>query len=94
MIIILAHLKGDHNYWLDASDIGKKAGNFVWSDETPVELECTKRHLYRLDEFREGAQTCIYIYTLSGSLCDATCSGSNIIVSMLCEVPDALASCY
>jgi hypothetical protein len=94
MIIILVHLTDDHNYWVDASDIGKRAGNFVWSDETPVELECSKKHRYRPDEFREGLKTCVYIYTLSGVLCDATCSGSNINVSMLCEVPDALDSCF
>jgi len=77
-------------FWVGASDIGQKPGQFVWqSDGTKV-----ARSLWRSGEpndFGAGKETCAHLWTSFGKLFDFRCSHPEI--SFICELADEDLPC-
>jgi hypothetical protein len=88
--VVLYVSPGEKNYWLAASDIGQLApGKFKWTDETPVEKSLWDTS--RPNEYRFQSQTCVYLCTSAGRLCDTECTSTSNF--MLCEIPEAHSAC-
>lgn len=76
-------------FWLSASDVGRVAGQFQWTDGTPVDKSTWQSG--EPNSFGKGKEACVYLDTGYAKLLDWSCTTSGPYI--LCEVHAALASC-
>lgn len=79
----------DTYFSMAAHDIGRTAGQFHWSDGTPVDSGLWFPG--QPNDFVNGKQTCAWLQPESGKLHDFDCY--RIYYYALCEVSAALSSC-
>jgi hypothetical protein len=83
-------LLDDHAVWMEASDMGRKSGQFYWADGTQVDNSTWMTG--QPNKFVPGIEACVYIHSgdTNVGLKDWQCSGTSYT---LCEVPTPLRSC-
>lgn len=69
--------------------MGRTAGEFHWTDGTPVYQSTWQKG--EPNSYGKGKETCVYLDTGFAKLLDWSCTTSGPYI--LCEVPPALASC-
>ncbi|CAB3388012.1 Hypothetical predicted protein [Cloeon dipterum] len=83
---VVAPIKNDY-YWLSGSDIGNLPGHFNWVSEEQVEDTWWANG--QPNDFGEGKQTCVELFTNNGLLIDYKCSDDDYFICELnpeCEI--------
>jgi len=71
-------------FWVDASDIGQRPGQFVWADGTKVD-EALWKNEHR-GAIAAGKETCAELWTETGKLYDIGCTYAQF--SFICELAE------
>lgn len=79
-IYLLSILFSDRreSYWVGASDIGKKAGDFYWRDGTKFGDSLWEEN--NPNDFKEGQITCITLYSKDRLFFDSKCTDDNSFI--------------
>jgi hypothetical protein len=79
----------DGGLWVAASDIGRPAGQFRWTDGS--EVDAGLWYKTDPDHFAAGQDTCVHLYRNGALLGDWKCAGTSVA---LCEMPPQIAACF
>jgi hypothetical protein len=87
------YLSSEKYVWLAASDIGRRSGDFYWSNGKPVASELWHKSAERTEpnSVKEGQQTCVYLWANYDSLGDWKCDDTE--ANLLCQLPDKYNYC-